>query len=84
MADLLSVRQRVQTIEHLAGMAEQLNQAAVWLARADADAPAELVEQAAEKIAAALWILEAPVRAREPGMLAYQTLDAANGRHSGG
>ena len=39
----------------------------------------ELAEQAAEKIAAACWILGSGLRAREPGHLAAMTHDAANG-----
>lgn len=81
MADRLTVAERVQAIEHLGKLAETLNEAAVWLGNLDAGAPAELAEQAAEKLAAACWILQSPVRGREPGLLAFQTLDAAgNGR----
>jgi hypothetical protein len=47
--------------------------------RNDADAAGELAEQAAEKIAAACWILGSRLRAREPGHLAAMTRDAVNG-----
>jgi hypothetical protein len=47
--------------------------------RNDADAAGDLAEQAAEKIAAACWILGSRLRAREPGHLAAMTRDAANG-----
>ena len=77
MADRLTVRQRVEAIEHLGAIAESLNDAAIWLGNADAHACAELAEQAAEKLAACCWILGSAIRAREPGLLAFQTRDAA-------
>jgi hypothetical protein len=82
MADRLTVAERVQAVEHLGRIAETLNEAAVWLGNLDAFAPAELAEQAAEKLAAAAWILQAPIRGGEPGLLAAQTLAAGNGRPS--
>jgi len=51
--------------------------------RNDADAAGELAGQAAEKIAAACWILGSRLREREPGHLAAMTRDAVNGYQTG-
>ena len=66
-------------LDELEPIAGSLNQAEVWVVRNDADAAGELAEQAAEKIAAACWILGSRLRAREPGHLAAMTRDAVNG-----
>ena len=80
MADQLTIHERVKAIDHLGQIADSLNEAAQWLVRNDADAAGELTEQAAEKLAAACWILGSRLRPREPGHLAADTLAAMNGR----
>ena len=66
-------------LDELERIAGSLNQAEVRVVRNDADAAGELAGQAAEKIAAACWILGSRLRAREPGHLAAMTRDAVNG-----
>jgi len=73
----------VAALDELERIAGSLNQAEVRVVRNDADAAGELAGQAAEKIAAACWILGSRLREREPGHLAAMTRDAVNGYQTG-
>ena len=70
MPDRLSAADRIAVLGELETTAETLNRIAVALDGQDATVPAEILEQAARSIAAACWILQAPVRVYMPGGIA--------------
>ena len=62
MADGLSQAGRKRVVSELDGIAHTLNTVAVALDVADAKPAADILNGAAEKIAACCWLLSAPLR----------------------
>lgn len=80
MSDPLTRRERVQAIEGIERLAGELSRMARWLADRDCDAESILEEDAARNMAAAGFILNAPIGARVPGLRAESLLSAVDGR----
>jgi hypothetical protein len=81
MSDPLTQRERVQAIEGVERYVTELSRMARWLADSGCDAESIMVEDAARNMAAAGFILNAPIAARVPGLRAEALLQAVDGRH---
>ncbi len=82
MSDPLTQRERVRAIEGIERYVTELSRMAGWLAERGYDARSILVEDAARNMAAAGFILNAPIGARVPGLRADAFVQAVeNGHH---
>lgn len=85
MSEPLTRRERVQAIEGIERLVGELSRMARWLAERGADAESILAEDAARNLAAAGFVLNAPIGARVPGLRAEALLEAVeNGHHQAG
>jgi hypothetical protein len=65
----LTRRDRLQALQRLEEISDEIGQISTWLSRLDEDKSAIVLEDAHRSIAAAAWALQTPLRTRPTGWL---------------